>query len=81
MAIDVPVRKSLELGQAVRIGVQHAGEVHELGETDPVWVAAVADQGLAPRSVRPTFRDAVAGTQLESCTRRSIAVQSAQARK
>ncbi len=46
MPVDMAVLEGEQLCQNTRIGVEHAGEVHHLGEADHLWVAAERQQVL-----------------------------------
>ncbi len=69
-----PALERGELGEAGGIAREHAGEIHEFGEAEHLWDGRRAAADRRPRAARRRSRDAVAGTQLDSCTRRSIAV-------
>ncbi|MNT59050.1 hypothetical protein D3C72_1965250 [compost metagenome] len=40
MAVDMPALEGGELGDDARIGIEHAGEVHHLGQPDDLGMRA-----------------------------------------
>ena len=44
MAVDLPIGKGLDLGQAIRVAADEAGHVHEFGEAEHFGMVAVGDE-------------------------------------
>ena len=80
VAVDPPVLERGEFGETGRIARQHAGEIHEFGEAEHFGMSANGSRS-STSSRAPDVSRWVAGTQLDNCTRRSIAVAIEASRK